>query len=65
MYEPSPYRQRQPSTYPDLVGGGQDGYSPLHLWTIFAPVPGPIDDFAVWAFGAYSAMRGLMSEEPP
>ena len=29
------------------------------LWTIFAPVPGPIDDLVVWAYGAYSAMRGL------
>ena len=29
------------------------------LWTIFAPVPGPIDDLIVWGFGAYRAMRGL------
>ena len=58
MYEPSPYRQR--SNYPDQSSGGAGWIIALCiLWTIFAPVPGPIDDLVVWAYGAYSAMRGL------
>ena len=58
MYEPSPYRQ--PSNYPAQGSGGAGWIIVLCiLWTIFAPVPGPIDDLVVWAFGAYSAMREL------
>lgn len=59
MYEPSSYRQRQPSTYQQSGGGAGWIIVLCILWTIFAPVPGPIDDLVVWAFGAYSAMRGL------
>jgi hypothetical protein len=53
------YRQWQPPVPSE--GGGGVGWIILLciLWTIFAPVPGPVDDFIVWAFGAYSAMRGL------
>ena len=28
------------------------------LWTLLAPVPGPIDDLVVWALGIYSTRRG-------
>jgi len=60
MYEPSPYRQRHPSNYQPSGGGGAGWIMVLcFLWTIFAPVPGPIDDLVVWAFGAYAAMRGV------
>jgi hypothetical protein len=60
MYEPIHYPQRQPSNYQIHGGGGAGGIIVLCiLWTIFAPVPGPIDDLVVWAYGAYSAMRGL------
>ncbi len=58
MYEPSPCRQ--PSNYQQSGGGGAGWIIVLCiLWTIFAPVPGPIDDLVVWGYGAYSAMRGL------
>jgi hypothetical protein len=60
MYEPSPYQQRQSSNYQAQEGGGAGWIIVLCiLWTIFAPVPGPVDDIVVWAFGGYSAMRGL------
>jgi hypothetical protein len=60
MYEPSPYRQRQPSNYPAQGSGGAGWIIVLCiLWTVFAPVPGPVDDLVVWAYGAYTAMRGL------
>jgi hypothetical protein len=60
MYEPSPYRQWKPANYQSEKGIGAGWIIVLCiLWTIFAPVPGPIDDLVVWAFGAYSAMRGL------
>jgi len=59
MYEPSPYRQWQPSPHQESGGGTGWIIVLCILWTIFAPVPGPIDDLVVWAFGAYSALRGL------
>jgi hypothetical protein len=60
MYEPSPCQQRQPANYQSSGSGGAGWIIVLCvLWTIFAPVPGPIDDLVVWGFGAYSAMRGL------
>jgi hypothetical protein len=60
MYEPFPSRQWQPSNYQPDKGIGAGWIIVLCiLWTIFAPVPGPIDDLVVWAFGAYSAMRGI------
>jgi hypothetical protein len=59
MYEPSPSRQWQSSTQQQSGGGAGWIIILCILWTIFAPVPGPIDDLVVWAFGSYSAMRGL------
>jgi hypothetical protein len=60
MYEPSPYQQRQPANYQQTRGGGAGWIIVLCiLWTVLAPVPGPFDDLVVWAYGAYSAMRGL------
>ena len=58
MSQPSIY---EPPGQPESSGGGGLGVIILIciLWTIFSPVPGPIDDLVVWAFGAYSAMRGL------
>jgi hypothetical protein len=58
MYEPSPHRQWQPSNHQQSAWGGAGWIIVLCiLWTIFAPVPGPVDDLVVWAFGAYSAIR--------
>ena len=58
MYEPSPYRQ--PSNFQPEKGIGAGWIIVLCiLWTILATVPGPVDDLVVWAFGSYSAMRGL------
>ena len=58
MYEPSPYRQ--PSNNSAQGSGGAGWIIVLCiLWTIFAPVPGPVDDVVVWAYGAHSGMRGL------
>jgi hypothetical protein len=55
--------QYQPYRTPAPSGSSGCGWIILLciLWTIFAPVPGPIDDLIVWAFGAYSAMRGRSS----
>ncbi|MFH1114168.1 MAG: hypothetical protein V1792_09630 [Pseudomonadota bacterium] len=57
MNQPTQY---QPFRTPAPSGGGGIGWIIVFciLWTILAPVPGPIDDLIVWAFGAYSAMRG-------
>ena len=57
MYDPSPYRQ--PSSSQQSGGGAGWIILLCMLRTIFAPVPGPIEDVVVWAFGAYSALRGL------
>ena len=59
MYEPIPSRQWQPPTHQQSGGGAGWIIVFCILWTIFAPVPGPIDDLVVWTYGAYSAMRGL------
>ncbi len=56
MYEPSHYRQ--PSTYQQSGGGAGWIVVLCILWTIFAPVPGAIDDLVVWAFGADAAHHG-------
>lgn len=60
MNQPTRY---QPFQTPVPSGSGGLGWIILFciLWTILAPVPGPIDDLIVWAFGGYSAMRGLSS----
>ena len=61
MSEVGPFQPYQPQPPVPSSGGGGAGWIIVLciLWTIFAPIPGPIDDVIVWAFGVYSAMRGL------
>jgi hypothetical protein len=54
------YPQRYRTPAPSGAGAGWIIVCCI-LWTLLAPVPGPIDDLIVWAFGAYSAMRGRSS----
>jgi hypothetical protein len=55
MYEPSPYRQRQPSNYQRSGGGARQMIVLCIRWTVFAPVPDSIDDLVVGPFPAEAA----------
>jgi hypothetical protein len=55
----SPYQPYRPPEQSSGSGGAGIIILFCILWTLFAPVPGPIDDLVVWAYGAYSAVRGL------
>jgi len=58
MYEPQPYHQWQPRGSPQQGPAVSLIILACLAWTIFVPLPGPFDDFVVWAIGAWMATKG-------